>query len=484
MALTFFFDCRNKFDCILYPKSFPMPRIYLLLVLAAFSFTHAAAQRMPKYREVAKYFFSQYEVPMDDRVMPNFEKQRDGWYLALRSYDHLDQVAKRHLFWSAETKKYERIPDMITQKDPVVAKRAFESFIEPWSEMNFNISPYFGYNGWYKDVITDFAHRSNLTDTLVYALGRAYSNKAVAYLNNFGGYNDPFEQFQLPFKRPALSPEQLALYRESQQLAVATFKLLAEKNPRFQTITGSIKTKLWNEQVASFLHLLTYQDEAEALKEIPEGLYTKPVLDSAIATLNACKPDAVLVTFGDNDTYPLLYVQSRMRVRRDVVVMNYSLIGTDRYLYFLQDGPVMGAQPLTLTMRLKDYEGERNMLFYVQQGKPVAIPNLINALYNDNDPELVSASNDNNAGTAYKTARFSSLTLPPPAGKTTDKPILLCEDQQYLVRNDLVLLDFIANNAWTRPLYFTAYQTGIKGLGKYLKEGAMGLYQFNLPELK
>ncbi len=50
--------------------------------------------------------------------------------------------------------------------------------------------------------------------------------------------------------------------------------------------------------------------------------------DMAKSVLNLCPPDAVLVVGGDNDTYPMWYAQQVLGYRRDVRIVNYSLLSS------------------------------------------------------------------------------------------------------------------------------------------------------------
>ncbi len=52
--------------------------------------------------------------------------------------------------------------------------------------------------------------------------------------------------------------------------------------------------------------------------------------------LRNCPQNSILITFGDNDTYPMWYVQEKENFRTDVTVLNYSLLGAGIYVNALR----------------------------------------------------------------------------------------------------------------------------------------------------
>lgn len=90
--------------------------------------------------------------------------------------------------------------------------------------------------------------------------------------------------------------------------------------------------------------------------------------DLARAYLESCAPNAIIFTFGDNDTYPLWYAQEVEGVRPDIRVINNSLLGIDWYINQLRY-KVNDADSIDVLWTPEQIEGHnREYLRFRQQG--------------------------------------------------------------------------------------------------------------------
>ena len=220
----------------------------------------------------------------------------------------------------------------------------------------------------------------------MYALARCYNNYSFNLLNNNTGTLIK-EQFDLANTKNCLSEEQLKKYRYYAHKSIEKFNEVHEINPNFETILGSIHTKWSSEHMSAWLNLRVYQNEEEATKEIRDDLYDPLIIDVAKNYLMSCEKDAILFTNGNNDTYPLHYVQEQLGFRKDVLIVNMSLLGVTRHINSYKD-KVNEAIPIPSS---RDYPHNEYLQVKIQEKRESECINAIKELKDKNEcPENIT----------------------------------------------------------------------------------------------
>ena len=213
------------------------------------------------------------------------------------------------------------------------------------------------------------------------------------------------------------------------------------------------------------------------------GRYT--ARDIGANYLLSCAPNSVLFTYGDNDSFPVWYVQDVERVRTDVRVANLSYIQAGWYIDMMRQ-KAFESDPLPLTLAPEKYiEGVRDQLFVDNRvDKPVDLAQIVQFVGQDDKKFMIDVSGrgdflnflpadkylidvDSAKVVANGTVKeyFRDRIVSPMVWEYT-------EDRAF--KGDLAIMDLLTTNKWERPVYIstTVPSDQYKGLEKYfVQEG-------------
>ena len=189
---------------------------------------------------------------------------------------------------------------------------------------------------------------------------------------------------------------------------------------------------------------------------------------NAQAYLESCDKNAIMFTIGDNDTFPLWFLQEVEGIRTDVKLVNTSLFATDWYIDQMKRA-TYDAAPIPSQLKHDQYKyGTLDVAYSLEHPRfkdsVMTIKNLMRWIASDSDVTYVETEN-NTKEKFYPTNRIripvnkeKVLENGIVAQKDADKIVPYIDitiDDRALFKNRILMLDILANNNWERPIYFT-----------------------------
>ncbi len=202
--------------------------------------------------------------------------------------------------------------------------------------------------------------------------------------------------------------------------------------------------------------------------------------DFAYNYLIGLDKNALLFTNGDNDTFPLWYVQEVENVRTDVRVCCMPFLPQDWYIDQLKR-TYYGSKALPISMNFEQYrQGKRGYVPILDKLKvPTDLKKMMDFVNND-DPRAMVPSSSGRSFNYFPAATFilpvdknkviQNGTVSASRAAQIDSAIVWNMGQDAVYKDELVVLDILANNNWERPMYYTTPgQSGSVKLDNYLE---------------
>lgn len=190
--------------------------------------------------------------------------------------------------------------------------------------------------------------------------------------------------------------------------------------------------------------------------------------------LESCDENAIIFTYGDNDTYPLWYAQEVEGLRPDVRVVNLSLIAVDWYIDNLRR-TINKSPAIKMSLPSAAYQGFKRNQLPIQEGPERSLQDVMKFLGEDHPVPSGSYTFESYAPTR-------KVFIPIDREKALKNKIISPTDTaltqvnfslqgNYLIKDDLAVLDIIANNASERPIYWavTSRPEKLEGLQDFMQ---------------
>ncbi len=191
---------------------------------------------------------------------------------------------------------------------------------------------------------------------------------------------------------------------------------------------------------------------------------------NAQAYLESCDPNAIIFTIGDNDTFPLWYMQEVEGVRTDIKIINTSLFQTDWYIDQMKRATYNSAPiPSKLTHNQYKY-GTLDAAYYFPELYPqfkdmtLSLDEFMTWIESDDERTFYDLEGNDIYDKMLPT---NKIRIPVNKENVLKYGIVKPEDADKIVdyiditidsaigKNSILMLDILNNFKWKRPIYFT-----------------------------
>ncbi len=431
----------------------------------------------PKFEEVLTYLDNNIKTGCDDCFF-NIAKKPAGYFLQIKSNDKPYQVIEEVVIWSAESKRFNKIyiDSYLKSMESYSEYRNYFKSDEEFNEYlksqkglsglknkfyQYDFMLFYGYSGYSKDIIDLLDGESYLSIDDLEQLARAYDFNAGNCIHPAQWGSTP--KFALNFKETnykTIESFRVDKFLELADKSLSLYDKIIQRDRDFETfLIGNVELKRANNCMHYYNSLRSVIENQLANIYLEKAEFPDRYIELAKTFLDDISPNSILITHGDSDTYPLWYVQDQLGYRKDVAVLNSSLMSTT---WFLK----MNKEKYQLEMQLDlDACFENEIGYAVIVDDKSDKKNQVGTLINEfNNNILLSAEEGYillNTGESY-IVNYQDTMMDVKLKK------------QHLFLSDLALLDIIQNNPTKKIHFASSYNLSSFGWDNNYKQRMIG----------
>lgn len=402
--------------------------------------TKAKLEEFPLYEEIYSFLNREIKSPCSDCEF-DIAKKIDGYYLVVKRYKGIE-VANLQYFkvWDAKTKNYSspRIDDYLIKSDADLQNGLTRMNHDP---NRFDLMYVFGYPNWINDINDMLSNNENLTAREYEMLARANSEKAADFIhpNQFGNNLEETKGFEHSVYEK-ISAERIEQFINYAKKSLSYYQQVKNLDPYYQTIIiTDIDLKIAHDLMHYYSYLMSVKEPEAAAYFLNLVDYNEGYLSYARNYLDDCPPNSILITYGDSDTYPLWYLQDKLGYRKDIIIMNNSLMQTDWYLAMTKE-----RYGYESTLSKSDFIHFYSELFIIDEREKATSfntwINLTKSLYQEMSEKRLKSSSQSSSGNYIYLPKLLEISI---KGVNTTLSI----NDSYIQMLEIMTVDLIHSNS-------------------------------------
>lgn len=408
-------------------------------------------EEFPELQETVEYFFINYqpeEFQKNGFYQFRFARKPDGWFVYSESFRNGELESDYEIqLWDRKTGFLQK-DSLRYLEGEINAPDNMQKYLGNTMRYNFSVHPFYGYTAWDQDVISIYRKLpiAGLSQNEIYGISKAYANQASNLFWAHMEYSDPESVKATSARRSDV--------RKFRKYSLISSHYVSVLDADYITRVGLADLKRANDVMARWYELELFGWKKAASNLLQESLKNgnplyEPFWESASAwVLKDLDPDAILFTVGDNDTYPYLYQQAVNKLRRDVLIINLSLLNDPEYFLRLADGFLnspgmekgLSDQEWKILATKQIYAGNDTSFYSVLHERQIED---ISEQLRDTDQEQIHID-------------FGYYRLPyTGSGGGLDTLVILNATNRQVAINQFILMNILYSQFSERPVYFT-----------------------------